>query len=158
SFFITKLVADRATRKLLGVQVFGPGAVDKMVDIAVMGINMGAVLEDYENADFAYAPPFSTAIHPFVQAVYVLMNKLDGTVVSMTPAEYAAGKAEGYKIVDVQPQPASRGAFFVNLAKVNGEIEGLDKEEQIRLVCAKRKRAYFLQNRKRYYGYENTVV
>ncbi len=41
-FFITKLIADKTThRKLLGVQVFGPGAVDKMVDIAVMGINMG---------------------------------------------------------------------------------------------------------------------
>ena len=158
AFFITKLIADRATRKLLGVQVLGPSEVDKMVDIAVMGINMGAVLEDFENADFAYAPPFSTAIHPFVQAVYVLMNKLDGTFVSMTPAEYAAGKAEGYRVVDVLPEPAIRGAFFVNLAKVNGEIEGLDKKEKILIVCARGKRAYFLQNRMRYYGYENTVV
>lgn len=158
AFFITKLIADRATRKLLGVQVLGPGAVDKMVDIAVMGMNMGAVLEDFENADFAYAPPFSTAIHPFVQAVYVMMNKLDGTFVSMTPAEYAEGKAEGYSVVDAQPEPAIRGAFFVNLVKVNGEIEGLDKKEKILLVCAKGKRAYFLQNRMRYYGYENTVV
>ena len=158
SFFITKLVADRATRKLLGVQVFGPGAVDKMVDIAVMGINMGAVLEDYENADFAYAPPFSTAIHPFVQAVYVLMNKMDGKLVSMTPAEYAAGKAEGFTIVDAQPEPAIRGAFYVNLSQVNGEIEGLDKKEKILIVCARGRRAYFLQNRMRYYGYENTVV
>ena len=158
AFFITKLIADRATRKLLGVQVLGPSEVDKMVDIAVMGINMGAVLEDFENADFAYAPPFSTAIHPFVQAVYVLMNKLDGSFVSMTPAEYAAGKAEGYRVVDVLPEPAIRGAFFVNLAKVNGEIEGLDKKEKILIVCARGKRAYFLQNRMRYYGYENTVV
>ena len=158
SFFITKLVADRATRKLLGVQVFGPGAVDKMVDIAVMGINMGAVLEDYENADFAYAPPFSTAIHPFVQAVYVLMNKMDGKLVSMTPAEYAAGKAEGFTIVDAQPEPAIRGAFYVNLSQVNGEIEGLDKKEKKLIVCARGRRAYFLQNRMRYYGYENTVV
>lgn len=158
SFFITKLVADRGTRKLLGVQVFGPGAVDKMVDIAVMGINMGAVLEDYENADFAYAPPFSTAIHPFVQAVYVLMNKMDGKLVSMTPAEYAAGKAEGFTIVDAQPEPAIRGAFYVNLSQVNGEIEGLDKKEKILIVCARGRRAYFLQNRMRYYGYENTVV
>ncbi len=158
SFFITKLIADRTTRKLLGVQVFGPGEVDKMVDIAVMGINMGAKLDDFENADFAYAPPFSTAIHPFVQAVYVLMNKIDGTIVSMTPAEYAAGKAEGYRVVDVQPEPAIRGAFYVNLAQVNGEIEGLDKEEKLLLVCAKGKRAYFLQNRMRYYGYKNTVV
>ena len=31
SFFITKLIAARSTRKLLGVQVFGPGSVDKMV-------------------------------------------------------------------------------------------------------------------------------
>ena len=158
AYFITKLIADRTTRKLLGVQVFGPGAVDKMVDIAVMGINMGATLDDFENADFAYAPPFSTAIHPFVQAVYVLMNKIDGKLVSMTPAEYAAGKAEGYRVVDVQPEPAIRGAFYVNLAQVNGEIEGLGKDEKLLLVCAKGKRAYFLQNRMRYYGYKNTVV
>ena len=158
SFLITKLIADWKTRKVLGVQVLGPGEVDKMVDIAVMGINMGAVLEDFENADFAYAPPFSTAIHPFVQAVYVLINKLDGTLVSMTPAEYAAGKAEGYRVVDVLPEPEIKGAFFVDLAKVNGEIKGLDKKEKILIVCARGKRAYFLQNRMRYYGYENTVV
>ena len=158
SFFITKVIADKTTRKLLGVQVFGPGEVDKMVDIAVMGINMDAKLDDFENADFAYAPPFSTAIHPFVQAVYVLMNKIDGTIVSMTPAEYASGAAKGYRVVDVQPEPAIRGAFFVNLAQVNGEIEGLDKDEKLLLVCAKGKRAYFLQNRMRYYGYKKTVV
>ena len=45
-FFITKLIAEKETHKLLGVQVLGTGAVDKMVDIAVMGLNMGAVLED----------------------------------------------------------------------------------------------------------------
>ncbi len=158
AFFITKLIADKKTRKLLGAQVFGPGAVDKMIDIAVMGINMGAVLEDFENADFSYAPPFSTAIHPFVQAVYVLMNKMDGSLVSMTPAEYAAGAAEGYTVVDVAPEPNIRGAHFVNLDSVKGEIEGLDKDEKILLVCARGKRAYFLQNRMRYYGYKNTVV
>ena len=156
SFFITKMIADKTTHKLLGVQVFGPGAVDKMVDIAVMGINMGAVLEDFENADFAYAPPFSTAIHPFVQVVYILLNKINGTMESMTPAEYAAGKAKDYKIVDAGPAPAIRGAVYVDLAKVNGEVEGLDKEEKLLLVCAKGKRAYFLQNRLRHYGYKNT--
>ena len=58
AFFITKLIADKDTHQLLGVQVLGPGAVDKMVDIAVMGMSMGAKLEDFENLDFAYAPPF----------------------------------------------------------------------------------------------------
>ncbi len=158
AFFATKLIADKETHKLLGMQVLGPGAVDKMVDIAVMGLNMGARLEDFENGDFAYAPPFSTAIHPFVQAVYVLMNKLSGAMVSMTPAEYRAGKAKGYQVLDVSPAPTIRGARYVELGKVNKELEGIGKDEKLLLVCAKGKRGYFLQNRLRHFGYTNTVV
>ena len=157
-FFITKLIADRATHRLLGAQVLGPGAVDKMIDIAVTGLNMGAVLEDFDNADYAYAPPFSTAIHPFVQAVYVLLNKLSGALVSMTPAEYAQGKAEEYRVVDVNPVPSIRGAVHVDLGKVNGPVEGLGRDEKLLLVCRRGKRAYFLQNRLMHYGYTNTVV
>ena len=158
AFFITKLLADRNTHQLLGVQVLGPGAVDKMVDIAVVGLSMGLKLEDFENLDLAYAPPFSTAIHPFVQAVYVLENKLSGAMQSMTPAQYAAGAAEGYTVIDVNPQPTIRGAKFVDLSKVEGPIEGIGKEEKLLLVCGRGKRAYFLQNRLKFYGYENTWV
>lgn len=156
--FVTKLIADKETHKLLGAQILGSGAVDKMVDIAVMGINMGAVLEDFENADFAYAPPFSTAIHPFVQAVYILLNKINGELVSMTPAEYAEGKAEGWRILDVGLSPSIRGAQYVNLGTVNGELEGVRKDEKLLLVCTKGKRAYFLQNRLRSFGYTNTAA
>ena len=53
SFFITKLIADKNTHKLLGAQVIGPGAVDKMIDIAVTGINLGARIEVFEYADYA---------------------------------------------------------------------------------------------------------
>ena len=153
AFFATKLIADKDTHQLLGIQVLGPGAVDKMVDIAVMGISMNAKLEDFENLDFAYAPPFSTAIHPFVQAVYILENKLSGAMQSMTPAQYAAGEAEGYKVIDVNPQPTIRGAVFVDLSKVNGPLEGIGKDEKLLLVCARGKRAYFLQHRLRFFGF-----
>ena len=158
SFFLTKLIADKGTHQLLGVQVLGAGAVDKMVDIAVMGMSMNAKLEDFENLDFAYAPPFSTAIHPFVQAVYILQNKLSGDMQSMTPVQYANGEAEGYKVIDVNPQPTIRGAVFVDLAKVNGPLEDIGKDEKLLLVCGRGKRAYFLQNRLKFYGYENTLV
>ena len=158
AFFITTLIADKDTHQLLGVQVLGPGAVDKMVDIAVMGMSMGAKLEDFENLDFAYAPPFSTAIHPFVQAVYVLENKLSGVMDSMTPAQYANGDAKGYTVIDVNPQPTIRGAVFVDLSKVNGPLEGIEKDAKLLLVCGRGKRAYFLQNRLKFYGYTNTLV
>ncbi len=158
TFFITKLIADKATHKLLGAQVMGPGEVDKMIDIAVMALNMGAVLEDFENADFAYAPPFSTAIHPMVQAAYILMNKISGDMTSITPAQYAAGKADDYRVIDVAPTPSIHGATFVDLSKVTGPIPGIGKEEKLLLVCMKGKRGYFLQNRLKHYGYTNTAV
>ena len=156
STFMTKLIADKQSHRLLGIQVLGGGSVDKMVDIAVTGIAMGAKVEDFDTLDFAYAPPFSTAIHPFVQACYVLENKLSGAYETMTPAEYAAGKARGYKVIDVSPAPAIPGAKWVDLTKVTGPIEGLDKDEKLLLVCAKGKRGYFLQNRLKFYGYTNT--
>ena len=156
--FIVKLLADRPTHKLLGIQVLGPGAVDKMVDIAVTGLSMGAKLEDFSNLDYAYAPPFSTAIHPFVQAAYILLNKLSGALESFTPAQYAAGEAKDYTVLDVGLQPSIQSAVRIDLASVNGPLEGLDKDAKLLLVCAKGKRGYFLQNRLKYFGYTNTRV
>ena len=158
SIFITKLVADRKSRKLLGIQVLGGDAVDKMVDIAVTGMNMGAKVEDFDNADYAYAPPFSTAIHPFVQAIYVLENKLDGIFETFTPAEYLAGAAQDYTVLDVSPAPSIPGAEHVELGAVNGPLAGHDPQEKLLLVCARGKRGYFLQNRLKFYGYTNTRV
>lgn len=154
--FVTKLIADRETHKLLGIQVVGAGSVDKMVDIAVTGISMGAKAEDFDTLDFSYAPPFSTAIHPFVQACYILENKMSGEYETFTPAEYAAGKARGYKVIDVSPAPSIPGAQWVDLTKVNGPVEGLGKDEKLLLVCAKGKRGYFLHNRLKAFGYTAT--
>ena len=133
--FIVKMTADRATRKLLGVQVLGKGAVDKVTDIAVTAISLGATVDQLAAMDFAYAPPFSTAIHPFAHSINILMNKLDGGMDSITPVEYAEGKAEGYEVIDCAISPS-----------------------KLLLVCTKGKRAYLTQNRLKYYGYTNTTV
>ena len=140
------------------MQVLGGGAVDKMTDIAVVGISAGLKVSDFDTMDLAYAPPFSTAIHPFVQACYVLQNKLSGALETFTPAEYLAGKAKDYRVIDVQPEAKIFGATWVDLAKVNGELPGIGKEEKLLLVCTRGKRGYFLQNRLKYYGYTNTKV
>ena len=158
SVFVTKLIADQSTGRLLGMQVIGGGSVDKMTDIAVVGISAGLKISDFDTMDMAYAPPFSTAIHPFVQACYVLQNKMNGCFETVTPAEYLAGKAKDYRVIDVQPEAKIFGATWVNLGKVNGEIEGIGKDEKLLLVCAKGKRGYFLQNRLKYYGYTHTKV
>lgn len=157
-FFVIKMIADRKSLRLLGVQVIGAGAVDKVTDIAVTGIMLKGTLTDLADLDLAYAPPFSTAIHPFVYVLNILMNKINGKFETITPAEYAAGAAEGYKIVDACLVPSVKGAPYVELTDVEGPVEGLDPTEKILLVCNRGKRAYLLQNRLKYYGYTSTKV
>ena len=156
--FIVKLTADRATRKLLGVQTLGTGAVDKMADIGVTAISMGATVDQLSMMDFAYAPPFSTAIHPFAHAANILLNKLDGNMDSITPAEYAAGAAEGYEVIDCALAPSLEGKRYLDLTAIDGEVSGLGKDDKLLLVCTKGKRGYLTQNRLKYYGYTNTKV
>ncbi len=156
--FIVKLTADRTTRKLLGVQVLGGGAVDKIADIGVTAISLGATVDQLAAMDFAYAPPFSTAIHPFAHSVNILMNKLDGALESFTPVEYAAGAAEGYEVIDCALAPSLPGRKYLDLTRVEGEVPGLARDARLLLVCTKGKRAYLTQNRLKYFGYTNTRV
>ena len=156
--FIIKLIAAREDQRLLGIQVLGQGAVDKMVDVAVTAITMKAHLADLANMDMAYAPPFSTAIHPFVAAVQILLNKLSGRLVSMGPADFRAGKAEGRRIIDVGPAPSLEGAPYLDFTALPNGLEGIGKDEKLLLVCAEGKRAYLTQNRLRALGYTDTVV
>lgn len=158
SNFIVKMIADRQSGKFLGLQALGKGAVDKMVDIAVVALTLGASLHDLENMDLAYAPPFSTAIHPFAHTLNVLLNKISGGLDSFTPAEYAAGLAEGYKVVDVSINPSLEGAPYVDLTKIAGPLPEYGTGDKLLLVCAKGKRAYLTQNRMKFYGYDNTKV
>lgn len=158
SNFMIKLIVDKDSLKVLGVQVMGAGAVDKVVDVVVTAMSMGATLHDLEDLDLAYAPPFSTAIHPLVHTVNVLFNKINGNYETITPAEYAAGADEGYKVIDACLVPSIEGAPYVDLPTVNGPLDGYAKDDKILLICNKGKRAYMVQNRLKYYGHTNVKV
>ncbi len=158
AMFVTKLIADGESHKLLGLQVIGAGAVDKMADIAVTGISFGAKAEDFLTMDFAYAPPFSTAIHPIAAACGVLVNKMSGKLESFTPGEYAAGAADGYRLVDAHPAPALPGAEWFDLTRPEESSAKYDKAEKLLLVCARGKRGYLVQNKLKALGFTNTRV
>jgi CoA-dependent NAD(P)H sulfur oxidoreductase len=61
---------------LLGAQAVGTGAVDKTIDIAATGLLGNLTCLDMENADLAYAPPFSSVLSPMIVAAGALSKKL----------------------------------------------------------------------------------
>ena len=71
-----KLVADASSGRLLGAQAVGIGAVDKTIDIAATALLGNLDCRDLENADFAYAPPFSPVLSPIIVAAGALAKKI----------------------------------------------------------------------------------
>lgn len=72
-----KLIAESGSGRLLGAQAIGPGAVDKMIDIAATALLGNLGCRDLEYADFAYAPPFSPVLSPIIIAASSLSKKLE---------------------------------------------------------------------------------
>lgn len=54
------VIADVATRRLLGVQIAGGEGAAKRIDTAAAALWMGASIDDLGAMDLAYAPPFAT--------------------------------------------------------------------------------------------------
>lgn len=154
---IIKLISDKDNKKVLGAQVFGEGNVDKHIDVISTAITFNATINDLQNLDLAYAPPFSTAIHPVGHAANVLLNKIDGDVKTLRYEEFLNNQ-ESYKLADVNKTPQLEGVTYIDLAQLNGKIDGFELDDKILLVCARGKRAYLAYNRMKYFGYKDVQV
>ncbi|WP_202863621.1 NAD(P)/FAD-dependent oxidoreductase [Ornithinimicrobium avium] len=56
-----RVVAERGTRRLLGVQIVGGHGAGKRIDAAAAVLWFGGTVDDLAWMDLAYAPPFATA-------------------------------------------------------------------------------------------------
>ena len=71
-----KLMADRATGRLLGAESAGSGA-DKLTDICAAALWGRLSYPDLINIDLAYAPPYGPALSPVIQAATILSGEFD---------------------------------------------------------------------------------
>lgn len=63
-----KMLAERRTGRLLGVQIVGTDGAAKRVDIAAVAITAGMTVEQMTTLDLGYAPPFSPVWDPVLVA------------------------------------------------------------------------------------------
>ncbi|MGA2132861.1 MAG: FAD-dependent oxidoreductase [Bryobacteraceae bacterium] len=67
-----ELVADRATRRLLGGSVWGEDGVEGRINVIATALHNRMRVEDLEQLDLAYAPPFATVWDPVLLAAQQL--------------------------------------------------------------------------------------
>ncbi|MFC6983153.1 FAD-dependent oxidoreductase [Streptomyces cirratus] len=63
-----KMLAERRTGRLLGVQIVGGAGSAKRVDIAAVALTAGMTVEQVVSLDLGYAPPFSPVWDPILVA------------------------------------------------------------------------------------------
>jgi NADPH-dependent 2,4-dienoyl-CoA reductase/sulfur reductase-like enzyme len=71
-----ELVADRATRRLLGGSVVGEDGAAGRIDVIATALQAGLRVDQFEQLDLAYSPPFSTVWDPLLIAAQQLLKEL----------------------------------------------------------------------------------
>lgn len=152
--FIIKLVANRRTRKLLGMQVVGMGDGAKRLDVAASSIYFGANVDDLGKIDLGYAPPFSPPIDPIAVTAHVLANKLDGIAKGVSPLEARKRIDENKDLVllDVRSPDEFRmmrlpykNVVHIPLGALRTKYTELPKDKDILAFCKVSMRGYEAQ-------------
>ena len=71
-----KLVADRRSHRMLGIQAIGCGDADKKVNNVSIGLARRITVEDLLDVDLTYSPPFSTSVDILHSAARMLKSKM----------------------------------------------------------------------------------
>lgn len=162
---ILKLIADRATRKVLGAQVVGPGDGAKRIDVAATALAAGMTVDQVAHLDLCYAPPYSPALDNLIVAANVLRNKLDGQMHGISPAEVKAKRdaAEDFVFLDVRTpaeyeQASIPGTKLIPLGALKERLAELPRDKEIVAFCKISLRGYSAERVLRANGFSNVKV
>lgn len=91
-----QMVFDRTSRKVLGLQGFGPmnDSVLARINAAAGLIAKGATIEDFSNLEMAYAPPFSTAVDALNATANVADNLAAGRLRTVSIEDFMGWMAK----------------------------------------------------------------
>jgi len=73
-----KLIADKNTHTILGIQGIGEGDVNQRINTVIPAILGKTKLESFMNLDLPYSPPYSPAIDPVLNAAQIIYQKING--------------------------------------------------------------------------------
>jgi len=160
-----KLVAERASGRLLGLQAVGPGECAKRVDVAATAITAGMTVDQVSKLDLAYAPSYAEAMDNIITACNVMKNKLELRVAGITPMEVKQrlDSGVGFTLLDVR-SPAEvevvrlPGAVNIPLGALRGRLGELDKGREVVTFCQISLRGYEAALILRHAGFPNVKM
>lgn len=171
---VFQLVFDRSTRKVLGMQGFGVmnDSISARIDTAAVMITAGATIEDFRDAEMAYAPPFSSAIDSLNAAAFVADNICAGRLRKVGIDRFfkwieSFSNEPDWVALDIR-HPVEAGPFVekfgkekwvaVPYAEIRARHEELPEGKMLIILCDAGTRSYEVQIFLDHVGKKNTMV
>lgn len=155
-FMFMKLIADRNSRKILGVEAAGPkgDAVKSRVDAVAPLLKFGVDVSEICNLEVSYSPPYASAMDIVNNAGNALDNTLRGRLRSIDTYEFIEKfKAGKTRVLDVRstvqaaPFVEKYGERWINIPQdeFRSRIQEVPRDEELCLLCGTGPRSYEIQ-------------
>lgn len=159
---LTKLIVEEHSGKILGAEIVGWQGVDKRIDVLATAIYASLTVEDLENLDLAYAPPYSSAKDPVIIAGFVAANILRGEINVIAPQDLKKSleRGEEWQIVDVRtPKEYKKegyisGAKLIPIDELREKYKDLDPQKRTAVYCKVGYRSYLACKILRNFGFK----
>ena len=157
---MSKLIVEEGTGRLLGAQVLGERGIDKRVDVFATALAGKMTVDDLENLDLAYSPPFGSANDPVNTAGFVAGHIARGDIPTVAPETW---QPNGEFILDVRDadEVAELGklkdAVNIPLDELRARLGELPHDRRIVAYCQKGQRGYLATCLLRGRGFEKTA-
>jgi len=157
---MSKLIVEEGSGRLLGAQVMGEQGVDKRVDVFATAIAGKLTVDDLENLDLAYSPPFGSANDPVNTAGFVAGHIARGDIPTVAPETW---RPNGDFLLDVRDadEVAELGqlpnAVNIPLGELRDRLKELPSDRRIVVYCQKGQRGYLAACLLRGHGFANTA-
>jgi NADPH-dependent 2,4-dienoyl-CoA reductase/sulfur reductase-like enzyme/rhodanese-related sulfurtransferase len=146
---LMKVVADKQTGKLLGIQVTGPGEGAKRIDVAATAITAGMTIDQLAHLDLSYAPPYASAMDNLITAANVTRNKRDGYMagISAESVQRKIQNGEDFVFLDVRSpkeyaQEHLPKSTLIPLGALRRKLAEIPRDKEIITYCAISLRGY----------------
>lgn len=155
---VLKVLFDKKG-KIYGAQAVGEEGVDKRIDIVATAIKAGMKVQDLQDIEITYAPPFNSAKDPVNIAGYSAENILKGDLKVISYDQlHSFIKENDALLLDVRtPKEFSRGyiegAVNINVDDLRERIGELDKNKTYVIYCQVGLRGYLANRILRNLGY-----
>ncbi|MGE5391813.1 MAG: FAD-dependent oxidoreductase [Deltaproteobacteria bacterium] len=159
SMMTMKLIFTPEDGHLLGAQIVGFDGVDKRIDVLATAMRAGLTIDDLQELELAYAPPFSSAKDPVNMAAYVAGNILDGNVDVVYWWQVADRMARGSVLIDVRTPAETAagmvpGAINIPVDNIRGDLEKIPRGRELMVYCRVGQRSYIASRILKQHGFD----